>query len=113
MAAVASAEAAGVAGAAGVAAVAVVVVAAVAAGDVRRFPMPRSWSYVILAMALLWLGAAQAPSVNAPRPQRSFASPEEAVAALRDFRGSGLNVHRNYSLPFASGFAAPPAFLSF
>jgi DUF2950 family protein len=94
VAAVASAEAAGVAGAAGVAAVAVVVVAAVAAGDVRRFPMPRSWSYVILAMALLWLGAAQAPSVNAPRPQRSFASPEEAVAAfvaaLRDHKEADL-----------------------
>jgi Protein of unknown function (DUF2950) len=77
-----------------VAAVAVVVVAAVAAGDVRRFPMPRSWSYVILAMALLWLGAAQAPSANTPQPQRGFASPEEAAAAfveaLRDQKEADL-----------------------
>ena len=56
--------------------------------------MPRSWSYVILAMAILWLGAAQAPSANAPQPQRSFASPEEAVAAfvaaLRDHKEADL-----------------------
>ena len=57
--------------------------------------MPRSWSYVILAMAILWLGAAQAPSANAPQPQRSFASPEEAVAAfvaaLRDHKEADLH----------------------
>ena len=56
--------------------------------------MPRSWSYVILAMAILWLGAAQAPPANAPQPQRSFASPEEAVAAfvaaLRDHKEADL-----------------------
>jgi hypothetical protein len=71
-----------------------VAVAAVAAGDVRRSPMPRSWSYVILSIAILWLGAAQAPSPNAPHPQRSFASPEEAVAAfvaaLRDHKEAEL-----------------------
>jgi hypothetical protein len=85
---------AAVASAAAAAVAAVVVVAAVAAGGVRRSAMPRSWSYVILAMAILWLGAAQAPSVNAPRPQRSFASPEEAVAAfvaaLRDHKEADL-----------------------
>jgi Protein of unknown function (DUF2950) len=77
------------------AAVAVAVAAAaVAAGDARRSAMPRSWSYLILAMAILWLGAAQAPSANAPQPQRSFASPEEAVvafvAALRDHKEADL-----------------------
>ena len=72
----------------------VVVVAVAAAGDVRRSPMPRSWSYVILSMAVLWLGAAQAPSSKPPQPQRSFASPEEAVvafvAALRDHKEADL-----------------------
>jgi len=45
-------------------------------------------------MAILWLGAAQAPPANAPPPQRSFASPEEAVtafvAALRDHKETDL-----------------------
>jgi Protein of unknown function (DUF2950) len=80
VAAVASAAAA----AAGVAAVAagVAEAAVAAAGDVRRSPMSRIWSYVILSMAVLWLGAAQAPSPKPPQPQRNFASPEEAVVAF-------------------------------
>jgi len=56
--------------------------------------MPRSRSYAILAMAVLWLGAAQAPPAPAPQPQRNFASPEEAVAAfvaaLRDHKEADL-----------------------
>ena len=44
--------------------------------------MSRIWSYVILSMAVLWLGAAQAPSPKPPQPQRNFASPEEAVVAF-------------------------------
>jgi len=71
------------------------VVAADVADDVRRSPMPRSWSYPILALAVLWLGAAQAPPASAPQPQRSFASPEEAVAAfvaaLRDHNAADLH----------------------
>ncbi|MDR3534270.1 MAG: DUF2950 domain-containing protein [Rhodopila sp.] len=65
------------------------VVVDVAAGGVRRssMGMPKSWPCSILA-AVLWLGLMQATSANAPEPQRSFASAEEAVkafvAALRD-----------------------------
>jgi hypothetical protein len=92
---VAAASAAEVGAVAAVAAaVAVEAEADVAAADVRRSPMPRSRSYAILAMAILWLGAAQAPPANAPPPQRSFASPEEAVAAfvaaLRDHKEADL-----------------------
>jgi hypothetical protein len=88
--AAASAEEAG-AEEAGAAAAGVV---AVAAGDVRRSPMPKRWSFAILAVAVLWLGAAQAPPANTPQPQRDFASPEEAVtafvAALRDHKEADL-----------------------
>ena len=61
----------------------------VAAGGVRRSSMgvPKSWLCSILA-AILWIGIAQAAPTNAPEPQRSFASAEDAakafVAALRD-----------------------------
>ena len=48
---------------------------------------PKSWLCSILA-AILWTGIAQAAPTNAPEPQRSFASAEDAakafVAALRD-----------------------------
>ncbi|HET7879627.1 MAG TPA: DUF2950 family protein, partial [Acetobacteraceae bacterium] len=48
---------------------------------------------MVLATAALWLVAAQAPS-NPPEPQRSFASPEDAVAAfvaaLRDNKEADL-----------------------
>ena len=49
--------------------------------------VPKSWLCSILA-AILWIGIAQAAPTNAPEPQRSFASAEDAakafVAALRD-----------------------------
>ena len=48
---------------------------------------PKSWLRAILA-AILWTGIVQAAPINAPEPQRSFASAEDAakafVAALRD-----------------------------
>ena len=59
------------------------------AGGVRRSSMgaPKSWLRAILA-AILWTGIAQAAPINAPEPQRNFASAEDAakafVAALRD-----------------------------
>ena len=55
--------------------------------------MPKSWPCSILA-AILWLAVAHAAPPNAPEPQRSFASPQEAVeafvAAARDSREADL-----------------------
>jgi hypothetical protein len=55
--------------------------------------MPRSWPCSVLA-AIVWLTVAYAAPPNAPEPQRSFASPQEAVeafvAALRDNREADL-----------------------
>ena len=55
--------------------------------------MPKSWPCSILA-AILWFAVAQAAPANAPEPQRSFASAEEAVsafvAALRDHQEADL-----------------------
>jgi Protein of unknown function (DUF2950) len=55
--------------------------------------MPNIWLSSIFG-ATVWLGIAQAASTNAPEPQRSFASPEEAVtafvAALRDRKDADL-----------------------
>lgn len=52
------------------------------------------WPCSVLA-AIVWLGAAQAALANAPEPQRSFASAEEAasafVAALRDHNEADLH----------------------
>ena len=65
------------------------------AGGVRRSSMgaPKSWLCSILA-AILWTGIAQAAPANAPEPQRSFASAEDAakafVAALRDNKKADL-----------------------
>ena len=79
----------------------VAVVDAVAAEDVavvdgvRRALMrlPKSWLRQILA-AILCVGVAQAAPPNAPEPQRSFATAEEAVgafvAALRDNKEADL-----------------------
>lgn len=76
-------------------AVAAVVLAVVVADGVRRSPMAKRkhWLRGALAAAL-WFGIAQAGPSNAPEPQRSFASPEEAVtafiAALRDNQEADL-----------------------
>ena len=43
--------------------------------------MPKSWPWLIGA-AIVWVGVAQAAPANAPEPQRSFASAEEAVSAF-------------------------------
>ena len=43
--------------------------------------MPKSWPWLIVA-AILRVGIAQAVPANAPEPQRSFASAEEAVGAF-------------------------------
>jgi hypothetical protein len=55
--------------------------------------MPKTWLWSIIG-ATVWLGIAQAAPPNAPEPQRSFASPEEAVtafvAALRDHKEADL-----------------------
>ena len=55
--------------------------------------MLKSWPWLIAA-AVLWVGVAQAAPANAPEPQRSFASAEEAVsafvAALRDHQEADL-----------------------
>jgi hypothetical protein len=55
--------------------------------------MPKSWPCSILT-AILWLAVAHAAPANAPEPQRSFASAQEAaeafVAALRDNREADL-----------------------
>jgi hypothetical protein len=70
-------------------------VAVDAAGRVRRQSMRRSksWSCSISA-AILWLAVAHAAPPTPPEPQRSFASPEEAVgafvSALRDNREADL-----------------------
>jgi hypothetical protein len=72
-----------------------VVVAAVVADGVRRPPMAKRkhWLFSTLA-ATLWFGLAQAAHSNTPEPQRSFASPEDAVtafvAALRDNQEADL-----------------------
>ena len=56
--------------------------------------MPKSWPWLIVA-AILWVGIAQAVPANAPGPQRSFASAEEAVSAfvtaLRDHQEADLH----------------------
>ena len=65
------------------------------AGGVRGSSMgaPKSWLCSILA-AILWTGIVQAAPTNAPEPQRSFASAEDAakafVAALRDNKKTDL-----------------------
>jgi len=55
--------------------------------------MPTSWLAVIVG-GLLWFAVAQAAPANAPEPQRSYASAEEAVtafvAALRDNKEADL-----------------------
>jgi len=63
--------------------VADVAVADVAVDGVRRplMRLPKSWLWQILA-AILCVGAAQAAPPNAPEPQRSFATAEEAVGAF-------------------------------
>ena len=67
----------------------------VAAGGVRRssMRMPKSWLQQILA-AILCVGVAQAAPPNAPKPQSSFATAEEAVGAfvtaLRDNKEAEL-----------------------
>lgn len=43
--------------------------------------MPKGWPCSILA-AVLWFAVAHMASANAPRPQRSFASPQDAVTAF-------------------------------
>jgi hypothetical protein len=52
------------------------------------------WRNISILVATLWLGAAQAAPPNAPEPQRSFASAEEAVqafiAALRNHKEAEL-----------------------
>jgi Protein of unknown function (DUF2950) len=55
--------------------------------------MLKSWPWLIVAV-VLWVDVARAAPANAPEPQRSFASPEEAVsafvAALRDHQEADL-----------------------
>ena len=76
-------------------AVVVAVAAAEAADGVRgtKMRLLKRWLGLVPA-AILWLGAAQAVPANAPEPQRSFASAEEAVAAfvaaLRDQQQNDL-----------------------
>jgi hypothetical protein len=66
-----------------------------AGGGARRssMRMPKSWLWAILA-AIPWLAVAHAAPANAPEPQRSFASAEEAVdafvSALRNDREADL-----------------------
>jgi Protein of unknown function (DUF2950) len=65
------------------------------AGDNRRplMGMPKTWPCSILA-AILWFTVVQAAPGDAPQPQRSFASAEEAatafVAVLRDQQEADL-----------------------
>jgi hypothetical protein len=66
-----------------VGAAAVAVAAAAAVGGVRRssMTMQKPWACSALA-SILWFGVAQATPPAASEPQRSFGSPEEAVAAF-------------------------------